>query len=333
MHKIMHLLKVTLLIFICLLISNKSMAAVQLDGIAAVVNDKIITVSQLNDRIVTIKRQLQRRKIKLPPDDILGKQVLQLLINQTLEAGVAKRLHITATSADVDHALKSIAEQEKATVAQLYQSVKKQGVSKTEFIKELKKQIVTEKLLHTVVVARIKVTPQEINAATKAALSQAGSQNEFHLLHILIPIPDSPTPQQVASARNKAEKLVKQLENGESFKTLAAAQSRGTQVFNGGDLGWKTLTELPTVFASRVTNMKQNSIAGPIKTANGFHIIKLIGIRGKTINMNKTQLHQQIRGMLIQRKLAEAQQSWLEQLRATAYIKILYKPQSLPTPL
>ena len=326
-------LKIICLCLLSLILNNKSFAAEQLDSIAAIVNNNIITVSQLNQRVMTIKQQLQQQKIKLPPDAVLSKQVLQLMINQSLEQETAKRLNITATDADLKRAADSIAAHQKISITQLYQSLAQRGISKAEFTKEIKRQIITEKLLHNAVVTRINVTPQEIDAAMKGALQQSGRQNEFHLLNILIPLPDSPSPQQLSNAQRKAQQLIRQLKNGEDFKTLAAAQSGGAQVFKGGDLGWKTLTELPTIFASHIPNMKKNDVAGPIRTGNGFYIIKLIGVRGKTLNMNKKALHQQIVNMITQRKLAEAQQAWLAQLRATSYIKILYQPKMLPSPL
>ena len=317
-----------------ILFSTRALAVQQtLDGIAATVNNNIITTSELQQRVTDIKHRLQQRKIKLPSDDVLSKQVLQLMINQELEKQTAARLNITASTANINRAIASIAAQQKMTVAQLYQSAAKQGLNKNAFLKEVKQQIITEELLHQVIAPQIKITNQEIDAAMKMVLTQSNGKNEFRLLHILIPVPDSPTPTQVAAAKGKAQKIINALKNGESFKTLAASQSSGSHMFNGGDLGWKTLTALPTVFANRVTSMKKGDIAGPIKTANGFHIIKLIGTRGISSNISHTELRQRVRAMIMQRKLEEKQQAWIAQLRATAYIKVVYKPEMLPSPL
>ena len=328
------LLVILLFSLSCILFSPPTLAVEQtLDSIAAVVNNNIITTSELQQRVTDIKHRLQQRKIKLPSDDILNTQVLQMMINQELENQTAARLNITASTANVNRAIASIAAQQKMTVAQLYQSAAKQGLSKNAFLKEVKQQIITEELLHQVIAPQIKITNQEIDAAMKMVLTQSNGKNEFHLLHILIPVPDSPTPKQVAQAKSKAETIVAALKNGESFKTLAAAQSSGSHMFSGGDLGWKTLTELPTVFANRVTSMEKGNIAGPIKTANGFHIIKLVGTRGISSNISRAKLRQRVRAMILQRKLEEKQQAWIAQLRATAYIKVVYKPEMLPSPL
>jgi parvulin-like peptidyl-prolyl isomerase len=79
--------------------------------------------------------------------------------------------------------------------------------------------------------------------------------------------------------------------------------------------------------------MHQDAIAGPIETSNGFHILKLVGIRGQAVAANSQQLREQVAQMIFQRKMEEKQQIWIEQLRSGAYIDITYKPQMLPAPL
>lgn len=325
MHKHSLLSKLLLLICICLTISSKSSAAVPLDSIAAIVNDQVITVSALKQRTLAVKSQLQQHKIKLPANNILQRQVLKMMIDESLTKQMVKRLNITASTVDVNQAVHSIAAQQKISIAQLYQSLSKNGISKNQFITELKQQIVNQKLMRAVIDGQVNVSSQEIEAGIKMLQSQTGEKNEFHLLHILIPMQDSPTSIQIATATKKAQQIIKELKQGKDFKTLAAAKSSGSQMFNGGDMGWKTLAALPTVFADRVLTMKKGDVAGPIRTTNGMHIIKLIDLRGKKQNLNidAAELRTRVGNMILQRKLAEKQQAWLQQLRANAYVKVL----------
>lgn len=304
----------------------------ELDDIAAVVNNSVITLSELNARATQVSGQLEAQKIKVPPRDILTNQVLQMLINETLAKQTAKRANITASTQDVQHAIQNVAAQQKMTPAELRESLKRQGVSETAFIAQIKQQLIMQKLLREMLASQITVTPQEVEAGVKMAEGQAGSNNEYHLLHIVIPLVDSPTPAQINAAKAKADGIILSLNSGENFKTLAAAQSSGAQMFNGGDMGWKTLAQLPSVFADQVMNMKKGSVVGPIQTANGFHILKLVAMRGKALNTNQAQLKQQISQMIFQRKLQEKQQDWISQLRSSAYIKIYFHPTALPTP-
>lgn len=330
MKKLTIKLITTLLCF--LFISQLHAKITEIDSIAAVVNNDIISVTQLKQRAADVSQQLAAQGIKRPPQENLMQQVLQMLINQSLVDQMAQRMNITATTDDIKHAIASIAAEKNINTEQLRDQLQQQGISEAAFIKQLKQQIISQKLLRETVASQITVTPQEINAGVLMAEGQAGQHNEYHLLHILVSVPDSPSPEQIDAAEKKADDIITQLKHGESFKTLAAEQSVGSQMFNGGDMGWKSPNELPTVFANRVLTMKKNQIVGPIQTANGFHIIKLIGIRGKQFTGNQEQLKQQVAQMIFQRKLAEKQQDWISQLRATAYIKIYYHPKLLPTP-
>lgn len=316
-----------------LLLSSQLFATLtELDDIAAVVNNSVITLSELETRATQVRHELEAQNIKVPPESVLKNQVLQMLINESLEKQTAERANITASTEDIQHAIQNIAAQQKMTPSQFRHSLQSRGISEATFITQIKQQIIMQKLLREMIASQITVTPQEIEAGVKMAESRAGSNNEYHLLHILIPLPDSPSPAQIDKAKTKAEQIVQALKKGESFKALAAAQSSGSQMFNGGDMGWKSLAQLPTVFADRVVSMKTDSIAGPIQTANGFHILKLIAMRGKPLSVNQQKLKEQIGQMIFQRKLQEKQQDWLSQIRAGAYIKIYYHPDELPTP-
>lgn len=329
MRKIFHLVLISGLLGL----SFSGHAALEkLNGVAAVVNNHAITTAQLQQRITQVKKQLQSQKIKLPPADILAQQVLQMLINANLEQQTAQRLNIKATTEDIQRAIQSLAAQQKMTAAQFRAELTKRGIPETAFLQQIKQEIISQKLMRETLAAQIKVTPQEIAAGVKTAQAQAGKNNEYHLLHILVPLSDSPSPAQIKTAKGKADLIIQQLKQGEDFKTLAAASSQGQQMFNGGDMGWKTLNQLPTVFADKVINMKKGDIAGPIQTPNGFHILKLVGMRGKAMVKDSKQLQAQVAQMIFQRKMAEKQQDWLSQLRASAYIKIYYKPSSLPEP-
>jgi peptidyl-prolyl cis-trans isomerase SurA len=308
-------------------------APVPIDGIAAVVNNTVITISQLQARVAQVTQQLEQQKIQVPPEDVLSNQVLQMMINQELQQQVAGRMDITVTTEDVTKMIQMIAQQQNMTPAQLREAVKQQGIPEEQFINQLKQQIINDKLLKATVAPQITVTPQEVETGMQLAMNQDGGNNQYHLQHILVPVPDTPTPAQVATAREKAEGVIKELNQGTDFRTLAAAQSGDQQAFNGGDMGWKTANELPAVFAEQVVKMKPGEVVGPIQTANGFHILKLVAVRDQAASEDSAQLKQKVTQMIFERKLMDKQQEWLEELRAGAYIDVLYTAAPLPAPL
>jgi peptidyl-prolyl cis-trans isomerase SurA len=316
-----------------LLISTPLFATPQeINSVAAVVGTQVISRSTLEDKIGVVTEQLRQQKIAVPPANTLSGQVLQMLINQSLENQLAKRMQISATDADVQHAIKNIAAGQQLTPIQMRARLKKQGVNEAQFISQIKQQIVIQKLLQQALATQITVTPQEIAAGMKLAQSSEGQNSQYNLLHILVALPDSPTPAQIASAKQKAQNIEQQLQKGASFKSVAAAQSSDAQMFKGGDMGWKTLNELPSVFADALTQLHKGQVSAPIQTANGFHILKLVGIRGNQQQIPPAQLRQRVQEMIFQRKMAEKQQDWLNQLRATSYVKIYYQPKTLPSP-
>lgn len=304
-----------------------------IDGIAAVVNNTVITISQLQARVAQVTQQLEQQKIQAPPKDVLTNQVLQMMINQELEQQVATRMDIKVTTDDVTQMIQMIAQQQNMTSAQLREAIKQQGIPEDQFITQIKQQIINDKLLKATVAPQITVTPQEIQAGMQLAMNQDGGNKQYHLQHIVVPVPDTPTPAQVTAAHNKADEVMKELNQGTDFRTLAAAQSSDQQAFNGGDMGWKTANELPAVFAEAVVKMQVGAVVGPIQTANGFHILKLVAVRDQAVIENSEQLRQKVSQMIFERKLMEKQQEWLEELRAGAYIDVLYTATPLPAPL
>jgi peptidyl-prolyl cis-trans isomerase SurA len=301
---------------------SASAAPVLLDGIAAIVNKNIITQSELSVRIETIKAQLTQQKIQIPPPDVLQKQVLDLMINQVLENQMINRLNITVTSTDLKNALNSFAAQKGMTVAELQQTLQKQGLSEEAFLTQFKEQVALQKLLSQVVASQVTVTPEEINDAMALMQSQASSQLQYHLYHIVIPIPNSPTQAESEAAENKASNLLTQLNGGADFKMLAAANSTGEDALEGGDMGWKFLTEIPEPLADKIASMQPGSVIGPFQIGNSFQLIYLSQTRqGQAPTDNKT-LRAQVTQMIFSRKAAEKEADWLSQLRASAYIKI-----------
>ena len=130
---------------------------------------------------------------------------------------------------------------------------------------------------------------------------------------------NSPSSQEIAAAQKRAQQLINQLQQGANFQQLAAANSAGNEALQGGDLGWRKLAELPTVFANQITAMHLGQVGDPIRAGNGFHILKLVDVR----NSAKKLTLDQIRQFIFERKFTEQLEAWIQQLRDSSYVKIL----------
>ena len=280
------------------------------NGIAAIVNNDIITNQQLNHAIVAARQQLQHNNIPLPHAAKLRQEVLQQLIYQQLQLQIATRNNIKISDKEVDQVITRIAAQNHATIAQLKQKLVQQHLSYKVFRSQLRKQLTISKLQREAIASTIHINQAEIAAFRKKHATQTNPA-QYHVNNILIPLPDSPTPEQVKQAQAKAHKVLQQLRSGKSFSSLVNTHP------GSGDLGWRALSELPTLFATTVIKMKIGGVSQPLQAANGFHILKLAAQRQKDVVSN-----QKIQAIITQQKSEKALQKWLQQLWHSAYIHI-----------
>ena len=290
-----------------------------LDRIVAIVNDAPITETELNNSIDTAKKQMAANGAPTPDNKTIQKQVMEQLINRKLELQLADQAGVKVDDAQLEKTIAHIAEQNKLTTAQLYEQLTQQGMSIPDYRKELREEIIIQQVQQQQVAAKITVTPQEVTDFMRSKPWQMSNNKEYHLEDILIGLPDSPTTQQIQEAKAHANTLLDKIHHGTSFHDASATESSGSQALQGGDLGWRKLPEIPSAFAEKVMQMKQNDIAEPIQTANGFHLIHLAGVRsvGKDTTSNK-----QVEMLLYQRKMEEAVQTWLAKTRSQAFINM-----------
>jgi peptidyl-prolyl cis-trans isomerase SurA len=271
--------------------------AVDIDRIVAIVNDGVITGSQLDERLAEAKIQLQSRNIKMPADDVLRQQLLERMIVEQLQLQVAKSYGIRVTDQDVERAAQRIAQQNKITKDALYAMVRKDaGLDRADYHRQLREQITIQQLVQREINSRISVSESEINNFLESARTQHGD-GEYHLSHIFIAIPESATPEQIQKAKTKAESVHTQIKKGEDFGRAAVAHSKGAEAMKGGDLGWKSAGQLPDMFVTAVASLKPGAVTDVLRGPNGFHILKLHDRRGGDTQESIQQTH--VRHILI----------------------------------
>lgn len=293
-----------------------------LDKTIAVVNDDIITQSELNTAIASAKLQIAQENLTPPAEPVLEKQVLDQLINKKIQLQAAEQSGINVTDSDLQRAVASIAERNHVTVSQLYQRLSQEGMTVADYHHELRDQLKIEKLQQQEVAGKITVTPQEITAFLHSNVFQKNAAREYHLNDILVPTSDAPSPQELAAAKTRAESILTALRHGVDFKKAAMADSGSSTALQGGDLGWRPLAEVPTAFASKVIAMNKNDVVGPIQTPNGFHIIRLTDVRSANGAADTLPDRKTVENMLLQQKFEQAVQNWVSKLRSQAFITL-----------
>lgn len=291
-----------------------------LDRIVAVVNKTVITQSELDTAMDRIKKQLTATHTPIPPGTILRKQVLDQLINRKLQLDLAEQAGIQVTEADVTKAINIVAQKNRITPAKLYATVAEQGLNKQEYRKEIHDEIAINRIEQQMIGGKMSISSQEVDDFMRSAAWLSYNSKEYHLEDIFIALPETPTAQDMAKAKARAEAVLAKLHQGISFREAAVAESNSSKALQGGDLGWRKLPEIPSAFASRLVEMKTNDIAGPIQTPNGFHIIRVAGIRSVGMQGSKEEQRKQVQELLYQRKYEEALQSWATKLRSESFI-------------
>ncbi len=289
-----------LLSFYCLLASAHAQDT-PIDRIVAVVNDHVITLSQFNHQYDKVKQQMLAAQAPMPPDAELRKQVLNRLIDQQLQLQLATSMNVTVSDSALDQALTDIAKQHNITLAQLPAALQSQGISYTEFRNDIRDNMIISQLAQRAVTDRIHIVDSEINARAKLLATQPSSTTtEYRLQDVLFALPDNPTPAQIQAQQQLANTMLTQLKdaNVDAIEVANVAGSKGAAV-RGTDLDWRKPSDLPEIFAKQLPNMKPGGLLGPFRAPNGFHIVKLQGVRGDTPNQPHYSTETHVRHILI----------------------------------
>ncbi|HEY0661083.1 MAG TPA: peptidylprolyl isomerase [Lysobacter sp.] len=248
-----------------------------IDRIAAVVDDEVVLRSELDRAVANITAQYAGRETQLPPRDVLERQVLERLILLKLQVARAQQTGVRVTDQEVDQAIAGIAQQNRTTPEQLRQQVTRDGNSYDEFRSSIRDELTVQRMRQRFAQSRISVSEAEVEAALAA---QQNSGSQYHLAHILVALPEGATPEQIAIAQKKIEGVSGLIAKGEmDFAAAAVRYSDSPNALEGGDLGWRSLDEIPNAFASLIRGLQPGAVSAPIRGPSGFQLLKLVEVR------------------------------------------------------
>lgn len=298
-----------------------------LDRIVAVVNHDAIPESELNHQTEMLMVRLRQSDMALPPLDELRKQLLDKLILEKLQLQMAKESNIVVDDDTVDNTLNDLAGRDGLTVAQMKSFLKEQGIDFDQFRKTIKEELTISKLQQREITPSITISSSDVEHFLNSPSAQNGNNTEYRLGHILIALPNNSSADKIAQVQKQAEDIVKQIKNGNDFSKLALSKSSSPQALNGGDLGYKTVAELPTIFAKLAPTLTKGQVMGPIRNESGFHIIKLLDKRSqdeeiKAAKISKEELRAKAMDTLFQRRFEERLITWLRRIRDDAEVHV-----------
>lgn len=262
-----------------------------LDRIAAVVNSGVVLESEVDEQMKQVTARLQAQNMALPPDSVLRKQVLDRLILQRIQLEQAERDGITISDDQLNAALADVAKRNNIPFSDLPTVLSQQGIDYASYREEMRQQLTLGLLRQRDVLQRIVVTPREIDQFMAKQAKQPATNEEYNVSHILIAVPPNATPEQIAQAQQKADDVYHRASKGEDFAKLAVAYSNSEDALQGGSLGWRQDSELPTFLTSLILGLKPGEVGAPVRTPTGFHIVKLDQVRTQDKKAIVEQVH------------------------------------------
>jgi len=247
-----------------------------IERIAAIVDEDVILQSELDLAMRNIMSQYAGHEDQLPPRAILERQVLERLVLTRLQVDRAHSQGIRPSDQEINQGVASIAQQNGLDLDGLHRRLAQDGLSFEEFRRSLADEITVQRLRQAFGQSRVSVSEAEV----EAALSQQSSAVQYHLAHILVALPEGATAEQIATGQTKIEGIKSVVDRGElTFSAAAVRYSDSPNALEGGDLGWRSLDEIPSAFAQTITSMAPGQILGPIRGPSGFQLLQLVEVR------------------------------------------------------
>jgi peptidyl-prolyl cis-trans isomerase SurA len=279
------------MLFISNLFNAQAADIVKMDRIVAVVDQTVITEQELEGRIATVTAQLKKQGTELPEENILRKQILERLISDTLQLQYAAQIGLKIDDNQLDKTIERIAEQNQLTLTEFSNALAKDGISMRKFRADIRNEITIARLRDREVDGRVNVSESEIDNYLTSQSSLNENTDEFEISHILIRTPEEGATEDIQKAKAKVDEAVTQLNSGTNFAKVSASFSDAPNALEGGNLGWKKGSQMPALFLEALKNMQVGEVSAPLRSPNGFHLLKLTNKRGGNSPLVIQQTH------------------------------------------
>jgi peptidyl-prolyl cis-trans isomerase SurA len=270
--------KLIFLFFLTLSSTLSHAEPVLIDQVVAIVDDDAIMASQLQQRVQNVRSQ--NRGANLPDDSVLKKQVLDRLIEESIQLQLAKRIGIRISDAQLNDSLQRIAAQNKMNLEQFRAAMEAEGIPFATAREQIETEMITSRLQRIRVGETIQITDQDVDYFLASEIGKMASAAEYRLGHILVSVPADASASDLQKAELKARALVARIRAGANFTDVAIGESDGRNALKGGDLGWRKEGQLPGIFATVVPTLAAGEVSDPIRSSSGYHLVAVLEKRG-----------------------------------------------------
>lgn len=247
------------------------------DFIVSLVNSEPVTNNEVRQRMRRVEQQMTQQGVSLPPRDQLAQQVLEQILSER-----ALLQHATDTGIRVDEAAllraeQSVAAQNQLGLEEFRRRVAAEGMDLNRFRSDLRNQILLQRLQEREVDAKVQVSEADIDDYLRTQQRSSDPANQLlNLGHVLLLVPEGATEPQVQAQKVRAEEVARRAREGGDFAALAAEFSDAAERANGGVLGLRQASRLPELFVTATQALPVGGIAGPLRSAAGFHVLKVL---------------------------------------------------------
>ena len=270
----------TLFATAALLLSAQGRAQMEmLDQVVAIVDDDVIMASELRERVQSITQTLETRGAEMPPEDVLIRETLDRLILESLQLQLAQRVGVRISDAQLNAAMERVAAQNRMGLEEFRQALEAQGESFAAMREQIRREMLIQQVQRGNVNQRIQLSEQEVENFLESSEGQKLVQPEYRVLHALLPLESDASDSEVQAAREHVEGLLKRIRAGENFGEVVSASS-GKYTFTGGDLGWRKVEDLPSLFAEVAPELGKGETSDPIRSPSGWHLVHMADLQG-----------------------------------------------------
>jgi peptidyl-prolyl cis-trans isomerase SurA len=261
---------------VCAQPTNEPSRVVNVDRVIAIVNDEAVTQYELDDARRVVQQQLKQQKVQPPAADVLDKQVLERLITQRALLQQAKEDGVKIDDGQVERAIQRIATENKLSADDFRKVLAQENIPYAKYRDDIRNEMIVQRLREREIDSKVQVSDAEVDQYLATLKAQNAGETEYRIAHILVMVPEQASADQIENRRQHAEEALRSIKSGADFAQVAAAFSDATDALQGGSLGWRSGARLPTIFADTVREQKVGTVSGVLRSAAGFHIVKLL---------------------------------------------------------
>ena len=246
-----------------------------LDRVAIIVGEGVVLESQVKNMLENIEKRYQEQGAPMPPKEIIMEQIHERLIVEELQLQLANRAGVRVSDGELNNAFERIAANNNLSLEDFIQTLEIEGESYESLRSQVRKEMVIQRVQQGRVSQEIDITEQELEGFLQTDAATKELSPELFLRQILV------------SNKTLADEILNRIDQGEDFADLAEQYSTNNLASVGGEMGWRNLADLPTLFAIELKNKKNGYISPPLKGGPGFYILKIENKRGDLVRFEE----------------------------------------------